>query len=162
MSKGMSFKEAERHYNASPYPSRYDAWMRPTPGLTMPTNAQGAKQSFKDECDINRIMRKYLNTGTIPQGLSVGRYGDFSDGCDYLEAQVTLKNAEAQFLALPAQLRKELDNDPAKFLDWIHDERNLDELHRLGFLTEEAAQKHVEKKARERAQREQVKTETLK
>lgn len=162
MSKGLSFREAERHYNASPYPSRYDAWTRPTPGLTMPADAQGAKQSFKAECDINQIMKKYLNTGTIPQGVAVGRYGDFSEACEYLDAQMTIKNAEAQFLAMPAQMRKEWGNDPATFLDWVADPNNLDRLHELGFLTEEASKKHVEKKARERAAREQVKTETLK
>lgn len=162
MTKGLNFREAERHHNASPYPSRYDAGQRGTFGLTMPTDAEGAKQSFKAECDINQIMKKYLNTGTIPQGLPVGRYGDFSEACDYLDAQMTIKNAEAQFASLPAKLRNDLDNDPANFLAWVADPKNLDHLHELGFLNEEAAKKHVEKKARERAQRDQVKTETLK
>lgn len=162
MTKGLNFREAERHYNASPYPSRYDAWERKIKGLSMPPDAQGAKQSFKDECDINRIMAKYLNTGTIPQGLPVGRYGDFSDACDYLEAQLTLKNAEAQFLALPAKLRAELNNDPANFLAWVQDEKNLDQLHELGFLTEEASKRHSEKKARQAAERAKVKVEDLK
>lgn len=163
MSKGLNFREAERHCNATPdFPSRYDAGKRGTFGLTMPADAQPAKQSFKDECDINRIMKKYLNTGTIPQGLAVGRYGDFSEGVDYLDAQVTIKNAEAQFLAVPAQLRKEFDNDPARFLDWVHDPKNLDRMQQLGLLTEEASKKRDEKKARQAEQRAKVTTETLK
>ena len=155
----------QKHHdpNEITFTSRYDAWTRPSPGLDCSNDLPMTKQSFVKECDINTIMRKYLNTGTIPQGLAVGRYGDFSEAGDYLDAQVTLKNAEAQFLAIPAELRSRFHNDPAEFLDFVADPKNLDQLQDLGFLTEEAAKRHEATKAERKARQEaSVKVETLK
>ena len=36
------------------------------------------------------------------------------------------------FEELPATIRKKFENDPAKFLDFVNDERNADEMVELG------------------------------
>ena len=41
------------------------------------------QQSFRDECDINNILRKFNVTGELPLGSVQPQYGDFSGITDY-------------------------------------------------------------------------------
>lgn len=95
------------------------------------------QQEFKDECDINKLMARYVQTGVLPEGIGVGVYGDFSQGVDFQEAQQLIKRAEAQFMAMPANVRDRFANSPAAFLDFVSDEKNLDEAYKLGLLSDE-------------------------
>lgn len=100
-------------------------------------DAGRTKQSFKDECDINRIMKKYQNTGVLPVGIGVGQYGDFYDVDDYMSAQLVVKRAEAQFAALPSAVRARFSNSPAALLAFVADKANYDEARKLGLLADE-------------------------
>lgn len=95
------------------------------------------KQEFVDECDINIMMARYQVTG-VPPEVAVGRYGDFVGAPDFLEAQNMLVAARQQFDSLPSSVRDRFANDPARFLTFIHDEKNLDEAEKLGLLSVEA------------------------
>ena len=57
------------------------------------------KQEFKEECDINNILKRYENDGLLPDMIkSDPQYGDFSDVASYQEAcNITIK-AQEQFL----------------------------------------------------------------
>jgi len=98
-----------------------------------------AKQSFRDECDINNILRQFNVTGQLPAGSVQPQYGDFSGITDYQSALNAVMAAQDSFLALPAKVRARFDNDPALFVDFASDEANRDELKALGLLREEAA-----------------------
>ena len=77
------------------------------------------KQSFKDECDVNQIMKKYQKTGVIDH---VSRYGGdygFADSHDFHEAMSLVADANTMFEELPSAAREHFDNDPAKFLDFV-------------------------------------------
>ena len=91
------------------------------------------KQEFKDECDINVLMKRYQKTGLFPQhpGQSP-RYVSNIGAPDFLEAQNLVIKAREEFMALNAELRKRFDNDPAKFYAFVNDEKNADELVQLG------------------------------
>lgn len=92
------------------------------------------KQAFKDECDINQIMARYLATGVLDHARDVGaRYADVTT-LDYQEAQNLIAEAASAFASLPSALRGQFDNDPAVLLDWVHDPANLDEAVELGFI----------------------------
>lgn len=95
------------------------------PGLT--------KQAFKKDCDINYIMQKYEKTGVV-EHLSRynGQYGDFSDVQDYHSSLNQVIAADEMFMTLPAGVRKEFDNDPGKFLDFVGDPKNEDRMVELG------------------------------
>lgn len=95
------------------------------------------KQAAKDECDINRIMARYLKTGQVPGGVLGGSYGDVSSGVDYLEAQGIILNAQKQFAALPAKVRDRFANNPFEMLEFIGDEKNIPEARELGLLAPE-------------------------
>ena len=91
------------------------------------------KQSFKEECDINTIMKRYENTGVLPELIKTNpAYGDFSDVGTYLEAMSVVKLAEEQFSGLSAKVRDRFSNDPVKFLEFANNPGNGKEMIDLG------------------------------
>jgi phage internal scaffolding protein len=99
-----------------------------------------AKQSFRDECDINNILRKFNVSGELPAGSVQPQYGDFSGITDYQSALNAVMEAQDSFLALPAKVRARFQNDAALFVDFASDEANKDEMKALGLLRQETAQ----------------------
>lgn len=93
----------------------------------------------QDECDINKIMEKFMKTGILGTGTGTRKplYGDFADGTGYHEAQNALIQANEDFLALPASIRKRFKNDPASLLDFLKDPENLEEAKELGLVITE-------------------------
>jgi len=86
------------------------------------------KQCFKDECDIDKIMTRFNVTGTISHiSKFEGRYADFSD-FDFHEQTTRLSQGREIFDALPAELRKEFGQSPAKFFAYVNDPANIDKL----------------------------------
>ncbi len=94
-----------------------------------PTYKDGrTKQSFKDECDINRILNRAQKTGTISHLANRGgEYGDFSS-FDFFDAQTKLAKAREIFDELPSEMRREFENTPAKFFEFCNDPANVDRL----------------------------------
>lgn len=93
-----------------------------------------AKQSFKDECDINRVMDRWLKTGVL---VHVNKFhGDYSDVSNFPEdlqaAYEQIRVAEEAFGSLPSLVRKKFRNDPAAFLDFVSKEENREEMYELG------------------------------
>lgn len=97
------------------------------------------KQSFRDECDINHILRQFNVIGQLPAASVQPQYGDFSGITDYQSALNAVIAAQDSFLALPAKIRAKFQNDPALFVEFASDEANKDEMKALGLLREEAA-----------------------
>lgn len=94
------------------------------------------KSEFKESCDINYIMHKYLKTRVVPVMTKTPIYGDFSEPFDYMTAQNALIAANDNFESLPADVRKKFDNDPAKFLEFATNPDNQDEMIKMGLLPE--------------------------
>jgi len=91
------------------------------------------KQSFKDECDVNHIMRRYEKTGIFPEQTSLPQFLDLTSlPSNFQEMQEIVVNAQEQFMALPAQIRKKFHNDPAEFVDFCQDPANQEELYNMG------------------------------
>ena len=96
------------------------------------------KQSFKDECDINNIMMKYIRTGLIDHvNRYQGRYGDFSDVPDLLNAFDIIEQSEEMFESLPSDIRKEFNNDVVLFLEFAQDPANADKLKDYGLIPDD-------------------------
>ncbi len=98
-----------------------------------------AQQHFKDECDINNILRQFNITGLLPQSPLSPRYGDFSGITDYHTALNRVIAAQDEFEGLPAQIRARFDNDPAKLIEFLEDETNRPEAEELGLVEKAAA-----------------------
>jgi phage internal scaffolding protein len=90
------------------------------------------KQEFAEECDINSLMARYQKTGMLPGSDRRPMYGDFSNLPDFMEAQEILRSANEAFMALPAVVRRQFDNDPALFVAFAEDEKNIDQLRLWG------------------------------
>lgn len=97
------------------------------------------QQHFKDECDINNIIRNYTKTGIFPieEGVEP-QYGDYSSVPEYLDAMNIIVRAKEQFEALPSDVRRKFDNDPAQMLEFVSKKENIKECVDLGLLNREA------------------------
>jgi len=96
------------------------------------------KQSFKEQCDINWIMERYNKTGQLPEMIKrEGKYGDFSSAGTYQDALNVVRHAEIQFASLSSAVRERFLNDPARFLEFVNDPSNIDEMVDLGLATKE-------------------------
>lgn len=94
-----------------------------------------AQQHFKDECDINVLFARYLETGEMPQVQQGLSYGDFTGIFDFQTAMNAVRTAEGVFQQLPARIKNRFDNDPQKLLQFLADPENRDEAEFLGLVT---------------------------
>ncbi|QCS36714.1 minor capsid protein [Capybara microvirus Cap3_SP_649] len=94
-----------------------------------------AQQQFKDECDINNILRQFNITGELPNAPLSPKYGDFTGISDYKTALDRVIAADEEFMNLPATLRARFDNDAANLIAFLDNEENRAEAEKLG-LTE--------------------------
>jgi len=93
-----------------------------------------AQQHFKDECDINNILRQFNITGQLPETPLSPRYGDFTGIYDYHTALNAVIAAEDGFMTLPADIRSRFQNDPENLINFLNDEANRDEAIKLGLV----------------------------
>lgn len=89
-------------------------------------------QSAKDECDINLIIARAQRGEAYSINSRVMEWGDFSNVPDYREAHDLVIRAQGMFMELDANIRERFDNDPAKMLDFLANEKNFDESVKLG------------------------------
>jgi len=93
-----------------------------------------AKQSFKDECDINRIMARYQSTGLLPNVNELpAQYLDVTE-MDFQSHQNFIAGANSMFHELPSAIRARFSNNPGEFLDFCSHEKNRPELAEMGLL----------------------------
>lgn len=92
------------------------------------------QQSFKDECDVNNIMKKFERTGMLEHlNEFQGNYGDFTDvPQSYHDAVNQVLAAQDMFMTIPAKVRAEFQNDPGLFLNFVDDPANADRMVELG------------------------------
>ena len=96
-------------------------------------------QSFKDECDINLIVRRHAQTGLWDHvAKRQPHYGDFSEARDLADAVELVNQANQGFMELPAAVRKAVQNDPVKLLQAMADPLAFDALVQLGLPVEDS------------------------
>lgn len=92
------------------------------------------KQSFKDECDINRIMARYAATGTLDfVNRREAQFLDVSD-IDFQNAMRIVTESREAFMTLPAAVRDRFQNDPGQLLGFLSDDSNREEAIKLGLV----------------------------
>ena len=108
----------------------------PNPGAKLDPKTMTC-QEFKDECDINNIVKK-PNYGINPLNppTRVPSFGDFTDERlkDYQAAQNVIVEAAQLFEQLPSQVRERFSNDPAKLIDFVNNKDNYEEAVKLGMI----------------------------
>lgn len=122
----MQTKEIARPVKDRPFAINCGA-TEDNPGLT--------KQSFQDECDMNKILARAEQSGHVESTNSrEPRYEDISSATDYKTSLDTVHAAQASFNELPALVRRRFENDPAAFLAFVGDDKNVDEAIELGLI----------------------------
>lgn len=83
------------------------------------------KQAFKDECDINKILARAAQGDSIAHLAKYEAvYGDFTDIGDLLDAQLRLEKGRQIFAELPAEIRREFNQDVGAFFEFVNDPAN--------------------------------------
>lgn len=91
------------------------------------------RQEFADETDINVLMSRYEKGLTMPNPQRPPDYFDAADlPVDFQEAMNMVIAAEDAFMALPATARRDLGNDPAQFVAFASDPKNIDRMREWG------------------------------
>lgn len=92
------------------------------------------RQSELKYADINLIMAKYDKSGVLPPATRDGFFADVTSVGDYRDAIHRVRQADGYFMKLPAKVRSKFDNDPAVFLDFVSDAKNLGEIEAMGLI----------------------------
>ena len=101
--------------------------------FTVNTEPSKTDQSQKEASDVNNIMAQYLKTGQLTHiAKNIGVFADVSEIKDLQESIDTVNLANQAMMALPAELRNRLNNDPQEFIEWINDDKNNEEAISFG------------------------------
>lgn len=91
------------------------------------------QQQFKDECDINRIVKQYAK-GVQPIGNSMQPLStdEFHSITDFQSAMNAVRRGTEAFNGLTSALRAQFNNDPQLFVDFVTDPANIEAVRDLG------------------------------
>lgn len=104
-----------------------------------------AHQCFAKECDINHIAARYKQTGLLEHvNRASGAYMDVTGMEDYQSNLNLVMAANAQFMELPAALRKEFNNNPSELHAFLLDSSNRDRAIELGLIEKPASERHID------------------
>lgn len=96
------------------------------------------QQHLADECNINKLVERFVVTGELPQLNMPPLQGDFTEAPTYQEALNLMIEANKSFMALPAKVRNKFENDPGEFVEFCSNEANRDEIRAMGLWSPEA------------------------
>lgn len=92
------------------------------------------EQHHKNECDVNRIIKKYDKTGVIHHVSKFeAEFGD-ATGPDFKSAMDLVVRSQANFDQLPSNIRKRFKNSAGELLAFMDDASNREEAIELGLI----------------------------
>lgn len=104
------------------------------------------EQNHAAEVDINNIIKRHgmdmIQKTTQLQGVEF-QFDDVT-GNDFQEAMQKITKAQQTFDSLPSQIRKEFDNNPAQFMDFVHNPENQDRMIELGLAERRPVDQPIE------------------
>ena len=89
------------------------------------------EQHHTDQCDINKILAQFMETGIMPGTKANPQYGDVSE-VDFQEMQNTLATAKTLFEELPEQVKDHYNNEMHTFLNFAENPDNLPQMEEWG------------------------------
>lgn len=93
-----------------------------------------AKQEFKEEVDINTLVKRFGLDGPMPQGVRQPMYGDFTASGDFRELMNGIAEANESFDQMPARVRSRFHNKVEEFVEFCLDEKNRKEVEEMGLV----------------------------
>lgn len=87
---------------------------------TRPSGVTETQQQFKDDHDINVIVKRFGLTGELPYAQRAAFYGDFSGVVDYDSAVALVDSARKRFEKLPPEIRIDrFHNNPGELISAV-------------------------------------------
>lgn len=120
-------------------------------GLDCSGDRGRTQQSFEPEANINRIVERVLKGAEFPVGMPMVMQGDFVDAPDFQSSMNLIVKARENFDAMPARVRSRFDNDPAKFIAFVSDDKNFEEAESFGLVRPEVSEARKAKRDAEAA-----------
>lgn len=93
------------------------------------------QQQFKDDADINNIVRRYMATGLAPVNQRAPLPEDFYGIFDFQSAMNAVRSSQEAFAAMPSAVRLRFGNNPAEFVEFCLDPENREEMARMGLAS---------------------------
>lgn len=90
------------------------------------------KQSFKDECDINHIIRNFQKTGVLSHENQRNPEYGFASAKDFRDSMEIVTKAQQLFEELPSQIRAQFGNSPEAFFDFAQNPDNASKMVEMG------------------------------
>lgn len=91
-------------------------------------------QSQANDADINVLVERFKVAKTLPEAPLPEHFGDFTGITDYRSAIEAVRQAESDFMELPAKTRAHFDNDPGQLVNFLSDVANRDKAVELGLI----------------------------
>ncbi len=89
------------------------------------------KQSYKDSCDINKLLEKGAKAGGLSHIERHGaQYGDFAN-IDWEQVPLQLAEGRQVFNELPADIKREFNQSPGEFYEFVTNPDNSERLTEL-------------------------------
>lgn len=89
------------------------------------------KQSFRKECDVNFLMKKYADLGIEPMIMPGALYLDLTGVSDLQSHLDKIGRANEAFMKLPPEVRRRFDDNVADAIDFLMDDANYEEALKL-------------------------------
>lgn len=90
-------------------------------------------QSFKEDCDVNLILKRFMKTGQQLPPIT-GIYADVSEVPNLDTALTQLNQAQNAFDSLPSDVRRRFGNSPVELVNFLKNPDHYDEGVKLGLL----------------------------
>ncbi len=88
-------------------------------------------QSQKEECDINRLLERSARSGAASHLQTYeNQYGNF-EGYDFEKNVNIIAEGQTIFERLPAEVKREFNQSPQEFFEYVTNEENKDRLPEL-------------------------------
>lgn len=125
------------------HPKTGEKMYAPLSSLSLPihseqyTGRSKTQQQFKDDADINLVLKKYgAFKDYVPEDVSIPLeyFRDLSMlPSDFTESLNVIAESNQMFMDLPAHLRRAVNDDPRRLLELSQSPEGLETLKKLGF-----------------------------
>lgn len=107
-------------------------------GLFCDPDENKTQQQFKEDADINVIVRRFGVTGQAVVTPKIPLQAEFAEVVDFHTAANLMRRASEEFMRLPSELRTRFGNDPGALVDFVSNGDNREEAIRLGLIPKPA------------------------
>lgn len=92
------------------------------------------QQQFRNEVNINSIMKRYRQNGILPANVRQPIFGNFAGADDFIDIQNRFLNAVEAFDQLPGSIRERFGGSIPALLQFLADPKNRKEAITLGLV----------------------------